>query len=279
MTPLSVREALAEARTASVETLDAHLLLAMCLGRSRSWLIAHGEALLTPAHSDRFRSWLTRRAAGEPLAYLFGEKEFHGLVLQVDARVLVPRPDTETLVDWALELLAAQAAVPPAGAAPRVIDLGTGSGAIALALKHAWPGADVTALDASGGALEVARANAAALRLDVRLVSGNWWSAVRGERFDIAVSNPPYIALHDPHLAVLTHEPAIALTAGIDGLDALRQIIDHAAAHLRPGGWLLLEHGHDQGPAVQGLLFQSGFARVETRCDLAGHWRCTGAQV
>ena len=274
MTSLSVRAALAEARTASVETLDAHLLLATCLEQSRSWLIAHDEALLTPAHLDRFRSWLARRAAGEPLAYLFGEKEFHGLVLKVDARVLVPRPDTETLVDWALELLATR----PDGAT-RVVDLGTGSGAIALALKHAQPGADVTALDASGGALEVARANAAALRLDVRLVSGNWWSAVQGERFDIAVSNPPYIALHDPHLAALTHEPAIALTAGIDGLDALRHIIDHAAAHLRPGGWLLLEHGHDQGPAVQGLLFQSGFARVETRCDLAGHWRCSGAQV
>ena len=274
MTPLSVREALATARASGVDGLDAQLLLATCVEQSRSWLIAHDEALLTPAHSDRFRSWLARRAAGEPLAYLFGEKEFHGLVLQVDARVLVPRPDTETLVDWALELLAARL-----DSAPRVVDLGTGSGAIALALKHAQPGAAVTALDASGGALEVARANAAALRLDVRLVSGNWWSAVQGERFDIAVSNPPYIALHDPHLAALTHEPATALTAGIDGLDALRHIIDHAAAHLRPGGWLLLEHGHDQGESVRGLLLQHGFARVEARRDLAGHWRCTGAQV
>ena len=274
MTPLSVREALATARASGVDGLDAQLLLATCVEQSRSWLIAHDEALLTPAHSDRFRSWLARRAAGEPLAYLFGEKEFHGLVLQVDARVLVPRPDTETLVDWALELLATRP-----DSAPRVVDLGTGSGAIALALKHAQPGAAVTALDASGGALEVARANAAALRLDVRLVSGNWWSAVQGERFDIAVSNPPYIALHDPHLTALAHEPAIALTAGIDGLDALRHIIDHAAAHLRPGGWLLLEHGHDQGESVRGLLLQHGFARVEARRDLAGHWRCTGAQV
>ena len=274
MTPPSVREALATARNSGVDGLDAQLLLASCLDRSRSWLIAHDDTLLTPPQADRYGAWLARRAAGEPLAFLFGEKEFHGLRLQVDLRVLVPRPDTETLVDWALELLATR----PDGAT-RVVDLGTGSGAIALALKHAQPGADVTALDASGGALEVARANAAALRLDVRLVSGNWWSAVQGERFDIAVSNPPYIALHDPHLAALTHEPAIALTAGIDGLDALRHLIDHAAAHLRPGGWLLLEHGHDQGPAVQGLLFQSGFARVETRCDLAGHWRCSGAQV
>ena len=274
MTPLSVGEALTTARTSGVDGLDAQLLLASCIDQSRSWLIAHDEAPLTPAQATRFIGWLARRAAGEPLAYLFGEKEFHGLVLQVDARVLVPRPDTETLVDWALELLATRP-----DSAPRVVDLGTGSGAIALALKHAQPGAAVTALDASGGALEVARANAAALRLDVRLLSGNWWSAVQGERFDIAVSNPPYIALQDPHLTALAHEPAFALAAGIDGLDALRHIINHAPAHLRPGGWLLLEHGHDQGPAVQGLLIQSGFARVETRRDLAGHWRCTGAQV
>ena len=274
MTPLSVREALATARASGVDGLDAQLLLATCVEQSRSWLIAHDEALLTPAHSDRFRSWLARRAAGEPLAYLFGEKEFHGLRLQVDPRVLVPRPDTETLVDWALELLATRA-----DRAPRVIDLGTGSGAIALAIKHARPGTDVTALDASESALTVARVNAEALRLDLRLLSGSWWSAVQGERFDIAVSNPPYIALRDPHLAVLAHEPAMALTAGVDGLDALRHIVEYAPAHLRPGGWLLLEHGHDQGESVRGLLLQHGFARVEARRDLAGHWRCTGAQV
>ena len=274
MTPLSVREALATARASGVDGLDAQLLLATCVEQSRSWLIAHDEALLTSAHSDRFRSWLARRAAGEPLAYLFGEKEFHGLRLQVDLRVLVPRPDTETLVDWALELLATRA-----DRAPRVIDLGTGSGAIALAIKHARPGTDVTALDASESALTVARLNAEALRLDLRLLSGSWWSAVQGEHFDIAVSNPPYIALRDPHLAALAHEPAMALTAGVDGLDALRHIVEYAPAHLLPGGWLLLEHGRDQGESVRGLLLQHGFARVEARRDLAGHWRCTGAQV
>lgn len=274
MSPLSVREALATARASGVDGLDAQLLLASCLDRPRSWLIAHDDTLLTPLQAERYGAWLARRAAGEPLAYLFGEKEFHGLRLQVDPRVLVPRPDTETLVDWALELLALRA-----DSAPRVIDLGTGSGAIALALKQAAPHADVTALDASEDALAVARANATRLALDLRLRCGNWWSAVPGERFDIAVSNPPYIALGDPHLAALNHEPALALASGADGLDALRRIIELAPAHLRSGGWLLLEHGHDQGEAARALLLQHGFAQLEARHDLAGHWRCTGAQV
>ncbi len=274
MNPLSVREALATARASGVDGLDAQLLLASCLDRPRSWLIAHDDTLLTPLQAERYRAWLARRAAGEPLAYLFGEKEFHGLRLQVDPRVLVPRPDTETLVEWALELLALRA-----DSAPRVIDLGTGSGAIALALKQAAPHADVTALDASEDALAVARANADRLALDLRLRCGNWWSAVPGEHFDIAVSNPPYIALGDPHLAALSHEPALALASGADGLDALRRIIELAPAHLRSGGWLLLEHGHDQGEAVHTLLRQRGFAQLEARHDLAGHWRCTGAQV
>ncbi len=280
MSELSVRAALAEARTCGVDSLDAQLLLARCLDRSRSWLIAHDDAPLSTLHSDRYRSWLARRAAGEPLAYLFGEKEFHGLMLRVDARVLVPRPDTETLVDWTLDLLNGQAATPAATPmAPRVIDLGTGSGAIALALKQAWPSAEVTALDASEDALTVARANAVALRLEVRLLQSDWWTAVQGERFDLAVSNPPYIAVHDPHLAALAHEPGVALTAGSDGLDALRQIIAQAPAHLGPGGWLLVEHGHDQGQAVQALLTRHRFSQVQSRLDVAGHWRCSGGQV
>ena len=274
MTALSVREALATARAAGVDGLDAQLLLARCLDRSRSWLIAHDDTLLTPLQAERYGAWLARRAAGEPLAYLFGEKEFHGLRLQVDPRVLMPRPDTETLVDWALELLGTRA-----DSAPRVIDLGTGSGAIALAIKQAAPQADVTALDSSDDALAVARANATRLALGIRLRCGSWWAAVPGERFDIAISNPPYIALGDPHLAALTHEPALALASGVDGLDALRRIIEFAPAHLRPDGWLLLEHGHDQGEAVRALLLQRGFAQVESRRDLAGHWRCTGAQM
>ena len=271
-----VAQALAEARACGVDSLDAQLLLAKCLARSRSWLIAHDDAPLSAVQSGQYRAWLARRAAGEPLAYLFGEKEFHGLLLQVDARVLVPRPDTETLVDWALDLLRGEHAMP---ATPRVIDLGTGSGAVALALKHAWPSADVSALDASEEALTVARANAQALQLDVRLLASHWWTAVPGERFHLAVSNPPYIAAQDPHLAALAHEPGMALVSGADGLDALRHIIETARAHLLPRGWLLLEHGHDQADAVQALLARHGFEQVQRRRDLAGHWRCSGAQA
>ena len=271
-----VAQALAEARACGVDSLDAQLLLAKCLARTRSWLIAHDDAPLSAVQSGQYRAWLARRAAGEPLAYLFGEKEFHGLRLQVDARVLVPRPDTETLVDWALDLLRGEHAMP---ATPRVIDLGTGSGAVALALKHAWPSADVSALDASEEALTVARANAQALQLDVRLLASHWWTAVSGERFHLAVSNPPYIAAQDPHLAALAHEPGMALVSGADGLDALRHIIETARAHLLPRGWLLLEHGHDQADAVQALLARHGFEQVQRRHDLAGHWRCSGAQA
>ena len=276
MSMFSVAQALAEARARGVDSLDAQLLLAKCLARSRSWLIAHNDAPLSAVQSGQYRVWLARRAAGEPLAYLFGEKEFHGLLLQVDARVLVPRPDTETLVDWALDLLRGEHAM---RAAPRVIDLGTGSGAVALALKHAWPSADVTALDASEEALTVARANAQALQLDMRLLAGHWWTAVPGERFHLAVSNPPYIAAQDPHLAALAHEPGMALMSGADGLDALRHIIETARAHLMPRGWLLLEHGHDQADAVQALLARHGFTQIQRRRDLAGHWRCSGAQT
>lgn len=276
MSVFSVAQALAEARACGVDSLDAQLLLAKCLARSRSWLIAHNDAPLSAVQAGQYRVWLARRAAGEPLAYLFGEKEFHGLLLQVDARVLVPRPDTETLVDWALDLLRGEHATL---AAPRVIDLGTGSGAVALALKHAWPSADVTALDASEEALTVARANAQALQLDVRLLASLWWTAVQGERFHLAVSNPPYVAEQDPHLAALAHEPGMALVSGADGLDALRHIIEAARAHLLPRGWLLLEHGHDQADTVQTLLARHGFEQVQRRRDMAGHWRCSGAQA
>jgi release factor glutamine methyltransferase len=276
MKPLTVAHALAKARACGVDSLDAQLLLAKCLARSRSWLIAHDDALLSPETWGRYRGWLARRGAGEPLAYLFGEKEFHGLMLQVDARVLVPRPDTETLVEWALDVLRSALAEQ---SAPRVIDLGTGSGAIALALKHACPRADVTALDASQGALAVAQANAAALQLDLRLLASHWWSAVPGERFHLAVSNPPYIAEHDPHLGALAHEPGMALIAGADGLQALRHIIEAGRAHLEPGGWLLLEHGHDQGHAVQSMLTRQGFTQVQNRHDVGGNWRCTGGQA
>jgi len=263
--------ALADARTAGLDRLDAQLLLAHVLQRPRSWLLAHDTDLLAPQDAAAFRAAVARRAAGEPLAYITGRKEFHGLSLQVDASVLVPRPDTETLVDWALEHLGAHEA-------STVVDLGTGSGAIALALKHARPAAHVHAVDASAAALATARANAARLHLDLRFHHGDWWTAVGGQRFQLAVSNPPYIAEGDPHLAALQAEPVMALTSGADGLDAIRRIVADAPAHLEPGAWLLVEHGHDQADAVAMLLRNAGFDAVCSRQDLAGVNRCTGGR-
>ena len=245
------------------------MLLADTLACPRTWLLAHDDAELNEAQAARLRSHFTRRASGEPLAYLLGEKEFHGLMLQVNSNVLVPRPDTEVLVDWALELLAA-------GARTSVVDLGTGSGAIALAVKHAHPAASLFATDVSTAALELARANAHRLALDVEFAEGSWWHAVPQRRFHLVLSNPPYIAAGDAHLAALTHEPTLALTPGGDGLGALRCIVDGATAHLEPGGWLLLEHGFDQADAVQALLRDQGFAGIQTRHDIAGQPRCSG---
>ena len=273
MTPgplLSVAQALHEARALGVDRLDTLLLLADTLARTRTWLLAHDDATLSVEQGSRLRGRLARRASGEPLAYLLGEKEFHGLMLQVDSNVLVPRPDTEVLVDWALELLAG-------GPHQNVVDLGTGSGAIALAVKHAQPIATVAATDVSQAALGIARANARRLALEVEFIEGSWWQAVPQRRFHLVLSNPPYIAAGDPHLAALDHEPVLALTPGGDGLDALRCIVAGSAAHLEPAGWLLLEHGFDQAGTVQGLLREHGFIDIQTRHDLAGQPRCSGA--
>jgi release factor glutamine methyltransferase len=217
----TVAQALGAARAAGVDRLDAQRLLSQALERPREWLLAHEDAALDAARAARFHAALARRATGEPLAYLLGEREFHGLALQVDARVLVPRPETELLVDWALELLATIS--PRRPARPTVADLGTGSGAIALAIKHRFAGADVTATDADAAALGVAAANARRLGLEVRIAHGSWWQAVAGQCFDLAASNPPYVAEADPHLGALRHEPQAALVAGPDGLDALRR--------------------------------------------------------
>ena len=267
----TVAQALGQARAMGVDRLDAQLILGLVLAQSRSWVIAHDDAALDPPQAEAIRAALTRRAAGEPLAYVLGEKEFHGLLLQVDATVLVPRPDTELLVDWALELLSGM----PAN--PRVVDLGTGSGAIALAVKHRHPGAVVIATDTSVAALEVARANARRLGLDVAFAQGSLWAGLADRRFDLVLSNPPYIAGGDPHLAALQHEPALALTPGGDGLDSLRDIVANAAPHMAPGAWLLLEHGYDQADAVGALLREHGFQGAATRRDLGGQPRCTGA--
>lgn len=267
-----VATALAQARGLGVDRLDAQLLLGHVLQRPRSWLLAHDDAVLTEPQRTAVQHLMQRRASGEPVAYLTGEKEFHGLTLQVTPAVLIPRPDTETLVDWALARLQAG---PPE---PRVLDLGTGSGAIALALKHRHPAAMVTAVDASDDALQVASSNARRLGLDVRFLLGDWWSSVGNGTFDLVVSNPPYIATGDEHLPALSHEPLLALTSGADGLDALRTIVSGAPAHLSRGAWLLLEHGYDQADAVHRLLEAQGFDDVQTRQDLAGIGRCTGAR-
>lgn len=273
MSRTTVTQALAGARALGLDRLDAQLLLSDALARPRSWLLAHGEHALDPAQRLRFEAHCARRADGEPVAYLLGAKEFHGLMLQVDRDVLVPRPDTELLVDWALKLLAA------APARPAVADLGTGSGAIALALARARPAARVCGVDLSLSALAVARANGQRLGIAVEWLQSDWWSALAGRHFDMVVSNPPYIAADDPHLPALRHEPQLALTPGGDGLAALRILISGAPERLRPGGWLLLEHGHDQAEAVCSLLRRHGFGAAITRSDLAGQPRCSAGRL
>lgn len=268
--PLLVREALAQAAQAGVARLDAQWLLGHLLQRPRSWLLAHDDSTLPAPAAQAWPALLQRRAGGEPLAYVIGEREFCGLKLSVSPAVLVPRPETEGLVQWALECW-------PGVPRPSVVDLGTGSGALALALKHAKSPAQMTATDASAAALDVARNNGRRLGLDVAWCEGDWWQAVGSACFDLAVSNPPYIAQGDAHLAALKHEPVRALTAGHDGLEALRRVIAGAPAHLLPGAWLLLEHGHDQAEAVRALFARHGFEPAQTRVDLAALPRFTGA--
>lgn len=269
----TLAQALAQAHTLGLARIDAQLLLLHAVGRpdaGRAWLLAHDTDAMDEAVHAQFIALYQRRLAGEPVAYLTGRKEFYGLPLQVDARVLDPRPDTETLVDWALEVIAPLAS-------PRVVDLGTGSGAIALALQSQRTDAQVLAVDASTDALAVAQANAERLGLPVQFQPANWLAGVEG-LFDAIVSNPPYIPSADPHLAALTHEPLQALASGADGLEDIRTIVAQAPAHLQPGGWLLLEHGYDQAEAVQALLATQGFTQVQSRNDLAGIARCTGGQ-
>lgn len=269
--PSTVAQALAAAVALGVDRLDAQLLLLHALGRAphdRAWLLAHDTDAMSDAAWASLAAQLSRRLAGEPVAYLLGTKEFHGLDLQVDARVLVPRPDTETLVDWALQCLEGRDA-------PRVLDLGTGSGAIALALQHARPDAQVDAVDASADALAVAQANARRLGMPVRFALAHWLDGA-ADGYTVIASNPPYIAADYPHLPSLKHEPTSALVAGADGLDDIRQIVQNAPDHLAEGGWLLLEHGHDQAAAVRQLLETRGFAELQSRDDLAGIQRCSG---
>lgn len=252
---------------------EAELLLLHVLERPRSWLFAHATDPLAAADQAAFESLLARRMAGEPIAYLTGRRGFWTLDLEVDPATLIPRPETELLVELALERL-------PSDQSLQLADLGTGSGAIALALASERPQAQVLATDASPGALAVAARNAARHELrNVRFAEGghDWYAPLQGARFDLIASNPPYIASHDPHLdqGDLRFEPASALASGVDGLDDIRRIVDGGQAHLRPGGWLLIEHGWDQGAAIRALFDAAGFAEVETAQDLEQRDRIT----
>lgn len=272
--PTTISDALATLQAQGLDRLDAQLLVLHAMVRpahDRAWLFAHDTDLVQEPALDRLKLLALRRLNGEPVAYLTGQKEFYGLDFSVDARVLVPRPDTETLVDWALEVLVE---IPHAS----VVDLGTGSGAIALSLKHTRPDLQMHAVDFSAEALAVASANAARLQLDVSFSQGSWFSGVNG-LFDTIVSNPPYVAEHDQHLSALQHEPLQALASGADGLDDIRAIIAQAPEHLKPGGWLLLEHGFDQAAAVRALLTKAGFTDVQSRADLAAIERCSGGKI
>ncbi len=241
------------------------------LGRpqsDRAWLITHDDEQLSEPLALAFHSFCQRRLNGEPVAYIVGSKPFFGLDLQVDKRVLVPRPDTETLVEWALTF----------DQTKTVLDMGTGSGAIALALKSVRPDWQVTALDASADALAVAQLNAKRLNLKVNFLQSSWFDALKDSKFNIIVSNPPYVVEGDWHMAALAHEPKQALTSGADGLDDIHHIITQAPQFLTSEGWLLLEHGYDQAAAVRELLVQRGFKQVQSKLDLAGIERCTGGQ-
>ena len=267
----TVGQALHSAIAQGAVRLEAQLLLLQVMGRKsqeRAWLLAHGDAKLTSAEQQHWREALARLLGGEPLPYITGSTSFYGMDLQVDARVLCPRADTETLVDWALALLPHAA---------RVIDLGTGSGAIALALKHQRPDVQMHARDLNDDALAVAQTNAQRLGLNIAFSQGSWLQGIT-VTFDVVVSNPPYIANADPHLSALRHEPVQALTSGADGMKDLRAIITQAPACLKPGGWLLLEHGYDQAAAVRQLLQVNGFVDVQSRQDLAGIERCSGGR-
>ena len=272
MVQLTVKGALDAAQTLGLARLDAQLLLLHALNKpdtDRAWLLAHDQDLLDGKALDDFQAVSQRRADGEPLAYITGFKEFFGLRFSVDKRVLVPRPDTETLVQWALDVLQSTRSA-------QVLDLGTGSGAVAIAIAHHLK-CIVTATDFSMEALTVAADNAGRLAVDITCLQSSWFDNVVS-RFQLIASNPPYIAEADPHLAALTHEPISALTSGADGLKDVRQIVQQAPEYLHPGGWLMLEHGFDQACKVRELLLQRGFQQVQSRMDLTNIERCSGGQ-
>ena len=250
--------------------LDSELLLAAAIGKTRSYLHTWPERIVSSEAAQTFAEYLQRRRAGEPVAYILGQQGFWNLDLEVAPHTLIPRPETELLVETAM-------AVQP-GATARVLDLGTGTGAIALALASERREWQVTAVDRVAEAVALAARNRERLQLNnVSVVQSHWFSALAGQRFELIISNPPYIAAEDPHLVAgdVRFEPSSALVAGADGLDDLRQIIAEAPAHLVEGGWLLLEHGYDQAAAVRELMARHGFEQIESRLDLDAHERIT----
>ena len=262
---MTVSEALA---ASGIDRREARLLLAEVCGFSQASLAASPEEELPFEVENAFLELAAKRKAGMPVAYLLGRQEFYGLELSVNPSVLIPRPETELLVDLALERNPKS-----------VLDLGTGSGAVALAIKFRSRNSRVVAVDADLSALQTARRNATRLNLEVDFRHGRWFAPVAGERFDLIVSNPPYVAENDPHLPALRYEPQSALVAGPDGLDAIREIVSKVGAFLRPGGEVLIEHGLGQDAAVRALLAGAGLASVRTWPDLAGIARVSGAQL
>ena len=251
--------------------LEAQLLLRHLLNVNRAWLIAHANDALQPSIHAGFQALIERRLSGEPIAYILGYREFYGLRLNVTPDTLIPRPDTETLVDVALAKI-------PTNHASTILDLGTGTGAIALAIAKNRPAANVTAVDFSEGALDVARLNASELNItNVTFLKSDWLSALGAQAFDLIVSNPPYIEQADVHLQQgdLRFEPLSALASGADGLDDIRTIIHQVKSHLKPHGWLMLEHGYNQADSVSNLLKTAGFSEVSHALDLAGIQRVT----
>jgi release factor glutamine methyltransferase len=261
-------------RIANIDPIDSRALLRAALGVGDTHLVAHPGQVLTDRQRDRYLAWVERRRAGEPVAYLTGEREFYSLVFKVTPAVLIPRPETELLVEAALERV-------PAHAPFRVLDLGTGSGCVAVAIAKHRPRAQVTATEESRDALAVARENAARHGSGIEFIESDWLDALAGRRFDLIVSNPPYVAERDPHLSEgdSRFEPRAALVAGADGLSCIRLVITQARTHLEPGGGLLFEHGYDQAARCRALLAQAGYFEVATRHDLAGIGRVTGGRV
>lgn len=261
-------------RSAGIAAVDARALMRAALGVDDAYLIAHPGQPLTDRQRERYLAWVERRRAGEPVAYITGEREFYSLAFKVTPAVLIPRPETELLVEAALERVPAQGLY-------RVLELATGSGCVAVAIALHRPSAQVTATDVSGDALAVARDNAARHGAKIEFVESDWFAALAGPRFHLIVCNPPYVAERDPHLQEgdLRFEPRAALVAGADGLACIRLIVAQARAHLDPGGSLLLEHGHDQATRCRALLVQAGYRDVASRRDLAGIERVTGGSV